>query len=172
MEKIIFFSCLDWGKKTKIWMKNLNVNELLESCWCHLSNVRLAEVGNFPQTFLTILWEKFYHLFIIILPYNFPPYFFFLYDFLKTKYKKKSSFPIFFSSPPKFSRSKRSLNIYVSNVMISSSFCLFIIAQTFVSLRLICSHWLVIACGIKYAFLLLQCSFWGLKAKADTLNYS
>ena len=79
--KWAFFSCLDWGKNTRIWMKNLNVDELLESYWCYICNVRFEEVRNFSQTFLTILWGKFYHLFLRIFSPNFPPYFF-LCDFL------------------------------------------------------------------------------------------
>ena len=90
--KWVFFSCLDWGKNTRIWMKNLNVDELLESCWYHLSNARLEEVGNFPQTFLTILWGKFYHLFLTIFPPNFPLYCFPLWFSLNQIQEKKITF--------------------------------------------------------------------------------
>ena len=71
------------------------MDELLESCWCYLSNVRLEKVENFHQTFLTILWGKSYHLFLKIFPPNFHPYFFSLWFYLNQKQKKKT-FPIFF----------------------------------------------------------------------------
>ena len=92
-ENEFFFSCLDWGKNIRIWMRNLNVDKLLESCWCHLSKVRLEEVGNFPQTFITILWEKFYHLFLTIFPPKLSSIFFFFVIFSKPNTKKKSNFP-------------------------------------------------------------------------------
>ena len=91
-EKMSFFSsCLDWGKHIRIWMRNLNVDKLLKWCWCHLNNVRLEKVRNFPQTFLTILRGKFYHLLIIIFPSNFPLYFFLWFSLNQTP--KKGNFP-------------------------------------------------------------------------------
>ena len=106
--KWVFFSCLDWRKNTRIWMRNLNIDELLESYWCHLSRARLEEVrnsfGNFFQTFLTILWEKFYHLFLTTFPSNSSIFFFAIFS--RSNTRKKLVFQFFFLLL-NFSRSKK-----------------------------------------------------------------
>ena len=48
-EKISFFLLFELRKKYKNLDENLNVDELLESCLCHLSSLRLKKVENFPQ---------------------------------------------------------------------------------------------------------------------------
>ena len=110
-EKASSFPSFGLIKNTRIWMRNLNVNELLKSCWYHLSSTRLEEVGNsftnFSQTFLIILWGKFYHLFLTIFLPNFSSYFLFVM-FSKPNTRKKVIFLGLF--PPNFLKSKRSLS--------------------------------------------------------------
>jgi len=106
--KWVFFSYLDQGTNARIWMRNLNVDELLKSFWYHLNNTRLEKVRNFPQTFLTILWGKFCHLFITIFPPNFPPYFFSLW-FSLNQTQEKNYCPNFFSFHQIFQGPNRAL---------------------------------------------------------------
>jgi len=91
---------LHWGKNTRIWMRNLNIDELFELYWYHLSCTRLEEAwssfGNFSQTFLTTLWGKFYYLLLTIFPPYFLSYFFFVI-FSKLTTRKKVNFLNFFS---------------------------------------------------------------------------
>jgi len=110
-----FFSYLDWGKNTRIWMRNLNVDELLESCRCHLSGARLEEVGNsfgnFFQTFLTILRGKLSLISNNFFTQFFSIYIYFLVIFFKPNTRKKVTFSNFFF-PPNFPKSKWNLNVW------------------------------------------------------------